>query len=118
VVDQAAMPRLPGFQDDIEAQAPVGIHRRLAVSLASADDDFAAKVLVAVGDAKDLSLRRPGGDDAAAAHDVVALHLEDVGEISPDRDLEVETNRLLAVGGDVEVFVQAAINMTTDDETQ
>ena len=112
------MPGLPGFQRDVEAQASVGIHRRLAVSLAGADDHFAAKILVAIGDAKDLSLLRPRRDDAAAPHDVVALHLEDVGEIGADRDLEVEANRLLAVVGDVDVLVQAAIDMTADHQTQ
>ena len=108
VVDQAAMPGLPSLQRDVEAQPPVGIYRRLAVSLAGADDHFATKIPVAIGDAQHLPLVRPRCGDAAAPHDVIALDLEDVGEIGADRDLQVETHRLLAVVGDVNVLVQSA----------
>jgi len=54
----------------------------------------------------------------ATPHDIFALHLENVGEVGAHRDLQVETNRLLAVVGDVDVFVQPAIHMTADFQAQ
>jgi hypothetical protein len=45
VVDQTAMPSLPSFQRNVEAQSPIEVHRWLAVSLAGADDDFRDKNL-------------------------------------------------------------------------
>src|ERR1700683_4641202 len=118
VVDQAAMPGLPGLQCNVETQASVGINRRPAVALAGSDDHFTAKIPVAIGYPKCFPLRRPRGDDAATPHDVVALHLENVGEIGAHSDLEVETNWLLAVVGDLDVFVQSAIDMTADHQAQ
>ena len=118
VVDQAAMPGLPGLQRDVEAQPPVGVHRRPAVAVAGADDHLAAEILVAIGDAQHLPLLRPRRGDAAAPHDLVALHLEDVGEIGADRDLQVEANRILAVVGDLDILVQPAIDMAADHQAQ
>ena len=105
VVAQAAMPSLPGLQRDVKAQAPVGVYRRLAIAVTGADDDFPAKILVAIGNPKYLPLGRPGGDDVATAHDTVALHLKNVGEVGAHRDLQVKANWLSAVIGDVDVFV-------------
>ena len=48
VVDQAAMPGLPGLQCNVETQAPVGVYRRLAVAVAGSDDYFTAKILIAI----------------------------------------------------------------------
>src|ERR1700721_324950 len=116
VVDQAAMPGLPGLQCNVETQASVGVYRRPAVALAGSDDHFTAKILVAIGYPKCFPLRRPRGDDVAAPHDVIALHLENVGEIGAHRDLQVETDRLLAVIGDLDVFVQSAVDLTADHQ--
>ena len=88
------MPSLPGLQRDVEAQPPVGVHRRLAVAIARTDDHLAAEILVAIGDAQHLPLIRPRRGDAAAPHDLVALDLEDVGEIGADRDLQIEAHRV------------------------
>ena len=118
VVDQAAMPGLPSLQRDVEAQPPVGIHRRLAVSLAGADDHFATEISVAIGDAQHLPLVRPRRGDATAPHDVIALDLEDVGEIGADRDLKVEAHRILAVIRDVNILVQSALDMAADHQAQ
>src|SRR5271169_5104034 len=118
VVDQAAMPGLPSFQRDVEAQTPVGVYGRLAVSLAGADDHFATKISVAISDAQHLPLVRPRGGDATAPYDAIALDLEDVGEIGADRDLQVEAHRVLAVIGDVKILVQSALDMAADHQTQ
>src|ERR1700693_1066959 len=118
VVDQAAMPGLPGLQCNVEAQAPVGVYRRLAVAVAGADDYFPAKILIAIGHSKYFPLGRPRGDDVATPHDIVALHLENVGEVGAHRDLQVETKWLLAVVGDLDVFVQSAIDLTADHQAQ
>ncbi len=48
------MPGLTGLKRDVEAQPPVGVYRRLAVTIAGADDDFAAEILVAVGESQCL----------------------------------------------------------------
>lgn len=101
------MPGLASLKRDVEAQAPVGTYRWLAVSLAGVDDDFTKKILVAIADPENLPLFRPRGDDAAAPHDVFAFHIENVGEIGAHRDLKIEANRLPAIVDDVEVFVEA-----------
>src|SRR6202011_4138782 len=98
VVDQASMPDLAGLKGDVKAQPSVGARRRLAI--ASADNHLAAEILVAIADAQHLPLVGPRRGDAAAPHDLVALYLEDVGEICTDRDLQVEANRVMAVFGD------------------
>src|ERR1700722_4792387 len=118
VVDQAAMPSLPSLQRNVETQAPIGIHRRFAVSLAGADDHFPTKVSVAIGDAQHLSLVRPRRGDATAPHDAIALDLEDVGEIRADRDLQVEAHWVLAVIGDVKIVVQSALDMAAGYQAQ
>ena len=56
--------------------------------------------------------------DPAPAHDVARLHLEDVGEVAAQRDLELESHRLHAVVGDVEIFVQAAADRPADGEAE
>ena len=112
------MPGLAGLQGDVEAQPPVGVHRRLAVAIAGADDHLAAEILVAIGDAQHLPLVRPRRGDAAAPHDLVALHLEDVGEICADRDLQVEAHRVPAVVGDLDILVQPAIDVAADHQAQ
>jgi len=112
------MPGLPGVQRDVEAQPPVGIHRGLAIAPAGADDHLAAEILVAIGDAECLPLVRPRRCDAAAPHDVVAPHLEDVGEIGTHRDLQVEAHRIPAVVGDVDILVQPTVDMAADHQAQ
>src|SRR6202042_2990021 len=112
------MPSLPSFQRNVETQPPIGIHRRLAVSLAGADDHFPTKISVAIGDAQHLPLVRPRRGDATAPDDAIALNLEEVGEICADRDLQVEANRMLAVVGDGKVLVQSALDMAADHQAQ
>src|ERR1700722_4917331 len=112
------MPGLPSLQRNIEAQTAVCVYGRLAVTLACIDDHLAAEMLVTIGDSKSLPLRRPRCGDVAAAYDLVALHLIDVGEIGTDRDLKIEAYRILTMVGDCNVLVQPAIDMAADHEPQ
>ena len=112
------MPSLAGLQGDVEAQPPIGVHRRPAVAVVRADNHLAPEILVAIGDAQHLPLIRPRRGDAAAPHDLVALDLENVGKICTDRDLQVEANRIPAVVGDLDILVQPAIYVATDHQTQ
>jgi|ERR1700685_1131931 hypothetical protein len=111
------MPGLPWLQCNVETQASVGVYRRLAVAVVSADDHFPAKILIAIGNPKYFLVGRPRGNDVATSHDIFPLHLENVGEVGAHRDLQVETNRFLAVVGDVDVFVQSAIYLATYFQT-
>ena len=63
------------------SSASVRVHRRRAVAPSGVDDDLAAEILVAIGQRNVCRLGDQDGGDAAPPHDVVALHLEDVGEI-------------------------------------
>ena len=118
VVDEAAAPGLRWLERDVEAQPAVGVHGHPAVPLAGAHDHFAAEILVAIGDVERLAPLRPGGGDAAAPHDAIALHLEDIGEIGAHRDLEVETHGHLAIVHDLDVLMQPAVDMAGDHEAE
>src|SRR5215472_6871815 len=65
-----------------------------------------------------LARRGPVRRNPAAAHDAVRLHLENIGKIAADWDLELEGDRLHAVIDDVEVLVQAAADRPADREAQ
>ena len=56
--------------------------------------------------------------DPAAAHDAARLHLEDVGKVAAERDLELERYRLHAVVDDVKILVHAAADRPADGEAQ
>ena len=112
------MPGLPGPERDVEAQPPIGVHRRLAIAFAGADDHLAAEILVAISEPQCLPLMRPRCGDATAPYDTVALHLKDIGEIGTDRDLQIEAYWALTIIGDVDVLVQPAIDMAADHQAQ
>src|SRR5262249_10597167 len=52
------------------------------------------------------------------AHDVVGLHLEDIGKIAAQRDLELEGCRLYAIVDDIEILVHAAADRPAEGEAQ
>ena len=107
VVDQTAMPGRSGVDAHPEAEAPVGISGKLVLVL-HADVDRAQKILVAVCGTQLLMRIGPLGVDAATPDDASRLHLEHVGEIAAESDLQIEADVLAAMVGDVEVFVHAA----------
>ena len=53
--------------------------------------------------------------DLAAPGDIIALDLEDVGEITADCYFEIEADLLRAVVGDVDVFMHAAVDVAAED---
>src|ERR1700684_4309650 len=110
------MPGLPRLKRDVEAQTPISVHRRLAIALAGADDHLAAEILVAISEPQCLPLTGPRCGDATAPYDMVTLHLKDIGEIGPDRDLQIKAYRALTIIGDVDVLMQPAIDMAADHQ--
>ena len=74
------------------------------------------KISVRIRGTEALPSLRPFRRDLAAAYDVARLHLEDVGKIASQRDFELKTYWPHAVVGDVEIFVQAADDGSTDRE--
>ena len=111
------MPGLAGVDPQFEAQPAIGVGGRV-VAVPRADMHGADEILVAIGRAQLLVLIRPVGGDAAAADDAVQLHLEHIGEVGADGDLQVEPHRPAAMVGDVEVLVHAAAEFAADDQTQ
>ena len=65
-----------------------------------------------------LGLWRPMRVDIAAAHELVALHLEKIGEIAADFDLEVKADATVAVVGDVDVLMHADVDAPPEQQTQ
>ena len=59
---------------------------------------------------------RPCSSDLAAAYDVSRLDLEDVGKVASKGYLKLKTHRFHAVVGDVEIFVQATAERSTDSK--
>jgi len=59
---------------------------------------------------------RPSSSDLTAAYDVSRLDLEDVGKVAPKGYLKLKTHWFHAVVGDVEIFVQATAERSTDGE--
>jgi len=96
----------------------VSVHRRRAIAVAGADNYLAAEILVEIADSQHLSFGRPRRCDAAAPHDSVAPHFEDVGEIAADRDLKIEAHGVLAVIGNLDILVHAAVDMTANNEAK
>jgi hypothetical protein len=74
------------------------------------------KILVRIGVANPLPAFGPFGVDLAAAHDAARSHLEHVGKIATEGHLQLKAYGLDAVVGDVDVFVQAAADRSTDGE--
>jgi hypothetical protein len=49
---------------------------------------------------------------------VAQFHLEDIGKVASQRDFELKAHRIDVVVGDVEIFVQAADDRSTDGEAE
>src|SRR6516162_11013299 len=105
-IEQAAMPCLARLEGHLEAEATIGVDR-LCRRLRRGYRHGTAKVTIAVCRAQSLMRFGPLRGDPAPAHNPARLHLEDVGEVAAERDLELEPHRLHAVVGDVKVFVHA-----------
>ena len=82
------------------------------------DGDRPAEIGVAIGSAKFLNRRRPVRANTPAPQDVARLHLEDIGKVAANGDLQLEFNRLHAVIHDVQILVHAAIDRAADGEPE
>ncbi len=116
-VEQAAMPGLAGIEGDLEAEPAIGIHRFGLLMLRS-NRYSADEIAVAIDRPQLLLPLRPFRGDPSAPHDVTGLHLEDIGEVAAQRDLELKAYPLHAVVRDVEVLVHAAADRSADDEAE
>ena len=116
-VEQAGMPSLARRKHDLEAEPPIG-GNSLARCARHRDRHCTVKIPVRIRGANPLPSLRPFGGDLATAHDVARFHLEDVGKVASEGDLELKTHRLHAVVGDVEIFVQAAADRSADSEAE
>ena len=111
------MPSLVWLERNLETEPPIG-RDGLARCARYRDGHCTVKIPVRVRSANLLPSLRPLSGDLAAAHDTSRLHLEDVGEIAAEGDLELKTHRLHAVVGDVEIFVHAAADRSADGEAE
>ena len=112
-VEQTGVPRLARLKRHFEAEPPIG-GSSLARCARHGDCYRAVKISVRISGTQPLPSLRPFRRDLAAAYDVARLDLEDVGKIGSRRDFELKPHRLHAVVGDVEIFVQAAGDGSTD----
>jgi len=82
------------------------------------DSQRAHEIGVAVGRAQLLCGSRPLGRYSPAAHYAAGFDFEDIREIGPQHDLQLEAHGLHAVIRDVEVLVHAARNRSAHDQAQ
>src|SRR5215467_4393029 len=116
-IEQAGMPSLARLKRDLEAEPSIG-GNGLARCTRHCDRKRAVKIAVRIRGTKPLPPFRPFGGDLAAAYDLARLHLENVGKLASQRDFELKAHWLQGVVGDVEIFVHAADNRSTDGETE
>src|SRR5215813_5491230 len=111
------MPSLARLKRDLEAEPPIG-GNGLARCTRHCDRQRAVKIAVRVRGTKPLPPLRPFGGDLAAAYDLARLHLENVGKVASQRDLELKAHWLQGVVGDIEIFVHTADDRSTDREAE
>ena len=90
----ARVPDLARLDAHVEGDAPVGVVGSGTV-VGEAVDEPAGEVVVDVAGLELALLRPPLGHDPSPPHEAVLLHLEEVGEVRPHDDLEVQPHRLL-----------------------
>ncbi len=111
------MPTLARLKCDVEAEPPVG-RDSLARRTQHGRCHGTVELPVRICGTDPLPRFRPFRGDLATAHDAARLHLEDVGEVASEGDLELKPHRPHAVVGDVKIFVQAAAYRSADRETE
>ena len=84
------------------------VRSRLCWRVRRSNRHHAAEVAIAVGGAQMLAGFGPLRCDPPPAHNAARLHLKNVCKVAAERNLELESHRLHAVVGDVEIFVHAA----------
>ena len=105
MIEQAAMPGLVRARADVETQPTVGMDGAWS-PFTSSYPDRAEEVPVAIGQWSASGAFRTSRCGYGRAGRCDALHIEHIGEVGPERDLQVEPHRLLAMVGDIDVLVQ------------
>jgi hypothetical protein len=116
-IEKAAMPWFTRFEGHLETEPPVGVYR-FAGRPRGRDRDGSGEVTVAIGGAQMLVCFGPLRGDPATAHDLARFHLENIGKVAAQRDLELEGYRLHAIVDDVEILVHAAADRPAEGEAQ
>ena len=104
-IQPAGVPALPGSERDLEGDPAVRILRR-RIAVREPKDQLALEVTVQVAGLELVPCSAPFLHDVTSANEPVLAHLEEIGEIAPHGDLEIERDRLEPMVGQVEVFVQ------------
>src|SRR6516165_5029825 len=76
------------------------------------------KIPVRIRSANPLPSLRPFRGDLAAAYDAARLHLEDVGKVASEGDLQLKAHGLHAIVGYIEIFVHAAADGSADGKAK
>src|SRR5438105_15356669 len=92
VVAGARMPRLPSMEGDVKHDTTVG-EWRLGVKVNKLKHHTSVKVTIDVGSVKLAARVAPAALCVAATDELVTSNLENVCEIRPQRDLELNVHR-------------------------
>jgi hypothetical protein len=111
---------VPGFariQDDFEVEPTIGISC-FGPTVRRSHHHGANELAIAIAGPQLLPGLRPRRCDMPAAHDVVRLYFEYVGEIATQRDLKLKARPPHAVVGNVEVLVHSLADQPAQNETK
>ena len=104
VMAQTGVPGMARLNVDLKRQPAVGDVTG-AVAVANTDTQRATEALVGIGCREGHARRIPAIGDAAASHEVIGLHIEDISEVATNHDLEIKADRLRAVVRDLEILM-------------
>ena len=117
VVEQAGVPCSTRRDFDRKAQAAIGQgHRRAGIL--RGDSEGTGEIFIAIAGGHGLSVCLPLGEDFATFGDLLALHLEQVGEVALEGECKLEPHGCGVVIGDVDILMHAAIDMPAEHQPQ
>src|SRR5580704_17070846 len=111
------MPGFTGIKAAFEAQPGVGV-LGFGLALRWSNGYCVNEVGVTIACPKLLLRLRPRRGDPTAAYDLARIHLENVGEVTTERDLKQEAYPPHAMVGNVEILVHAAIDAAADNKSE
>ena len=100
------MPRLPAMEGDVKHDTPVG-ELRLGVKVDKLKNHTSVKVTIEVCRLQLAARVVPAALCIAATDELVTSNLENVCEIRPQRDLELNVHRAFGIADQVQIFVDA-----------
>src|ERR1700734_2556818 len=116
-VEQAGVPGFTRLKRDLEAEPSVGIDR-LAGRARDSYGHAAVKIPIRIRRVKPLPRLGPLRCDLPTADNLPRLDLENIGKVTPQRDLELKPHRFHAVVGDVEIFVNTAADRSAEGQAE